>query len=56
MTHFVIILPSKTFKNSLSIDLQIRQLLGGSLKNRVVDDNSKEAVRLGFVLVFRCSF
>lgn len=33
---------------------QIRQLLGGSFKKRVFDDDSKEVVRFGFVLVFRC--
>ena len=32
-----------------NLNWQIRQLLGGSLKNRVFDDDSKEAVRFGFV-------
>lgn len=37
-----------------SYAIQIRQLLGGSLKNRKIDDDSKEAVRFGFLLVFSC--
>lgn len=39
---------------SFSYAIQIRQLLGGSLKNRKIDDDSKEAVRFGFLLVFSC--